>query len=85
MFKLVLMGPPLFLFRLLDLFHSVIRSVSICALNRGVSNPFQCRIPLSELSPLCSAQMPLWVQHCCCDVKVSDRRGGSPVKAGDDT
>lgn len=85
MFKLVLLGPPLFLFRLLGSFHSVICSVSISALNRRVSNPFQCRIPLSELSPLCSARMPLRVPHCCCDVKVSDLCGDSPVKAGDDT
>lgn len=68
-----------FLLRLLNLFHSVIRSMSISTLNRSVSNPFQRCIPISDLSPLCSAQMPLRVQRRCCDVKVSDL-----CKAGDD-
>lgn len=68
--KLVLIGAPLFLLRLFNLFHSVICSMSISTLNRRVSNPFQRCIPLSELSPLCSAQMPLRVQRRCRAVKV---------------
>lgn len=88
-FKLVLIGAPLFLLCLFNLFHSVICSTSISTLNRRVSNPFWRCIPLSELSPLCSPQMPLRVQHCCCDVEVQTSvmmtQLCGAVKVGDDT
>lgn len=69
-FNLVLNGAPLFLLRLFNLSHSVISFMSISTFNRGVSNPFQRCIPLSELSPLCSARMPLRVQRRRSDVGV---------------